>query len=83
MLWLFVNGKGLLANGKWYETSFCLKPTDQLEVVLNRTTGTLLFYVNNEPDPICMDSSRELVGAEVFPTAVCLKTQTEFLHLVK
>lgn len=34
-LWLFINGKGLFANGKWYDSPCFLRSNDQIEVVLN------------------------------------------------
>jgi len=81
--WIFINGKGLNANGKWFDISKRFKEFDSIEIIINRVTGAILFFSNHEKESFCYDTSNDLIDAEIYPIAVTLEGNQDFIKSLK
>lgn len=64
----------MFADGEWVEGGISMKQGDLIEVVVNKRTGTLLFYLNSDSDAVFEASSADLVSSELYPIAVSISS---------
>ena len=64
----------MFADGEWVEGGISMKQGDLIEVVVNKRTGTLLFYLNSDSDAVFEANSADLVSSELYPIAVSISS---------